>query len=97
MEEKRSLEVTVAGYKLAIKTSAPVQQVQAAAELVEAKLGEVSANKSLLSNQVLLLTALILADELIRTRTEKVSFQDLVKNRSESLLSELDKQFGLQS
>ncbi len=45
---------------------------------------------------------MILADELIRsrdelvcTRDEKLNFQDLVKQKSETLLSELDKQFGL--
>lgn len=95
MEEKRSLEVTIAGYKLPIRTSAPLEQVQAAAELVESKMDEVSANKTLLSNQVLLLSSLILADELLRLKEEKHSFQDLVKQKSETLLSELDKQFGL--
>jgi len=96
MNGKKSIEVTVAGHKLPIKTSAPLPEVQAAAQLVEEKLVEIASNKAVLNNQVLLLVALNLADEYLKLQRSTRNFQDNVKNRSDALLSELDEHFGLE-
>ena len=96
MEEKRSIEVTVAGHRLPIKTAASMAEVQAAACLVEEKLEEIVSNKAMLSNQVLLLVALVMADELLKARRGNEEFQDSVRNKSEEILAELDQNFGLE-
>lgn len=96
MDGKKSLEVTVAGHKLAIRTRAPLAEVQAAASLVEEKLVEIASNKAILNNQVLLLVALNLADEYLKLQRSTESFQESVKNRSAAILTELDEHFGLE-
>lgn len=96
MDSKKSIEVTLAGYKLPIRTSSPLKDVQAAAEYVESKLEEIIGNKAMLTNQVLLLVALNIADELLRLKKESQEFQENVRVRSENLLSELDAHFGLE-
>lgn len=96
MDGKRSVEVTIAGHKLPIRTESPLGEVQAAAELVEQKLGEVTTNRANLSNQTLLLLALNLADEHLKLKRSSQTFQKQLLQRSEALISELDEHFGLE-
>lgn len=96
MDSKKSIEVTIAGHKLPIRTQAPLAEVQAAANLVEEKLEEIVSNKAILNNQVLLLVALNIADEYRKLERSTQEFQNSVKLRSEALISELDEHFGLE-
>ncbi len=90
------MEVSLAGHRLPIRTSASQADVDSAARLVESKLGEISSNRAVLNNQMLLLVALNLADEFLKLERNTRAFQEKVKVRSESILSELDEHFGLE-
>lgn len=96
MDGKKSIEVTIAGNKLPIRTKAPLAEVQAAAKLVEERLLEISSNRSLLNNQILLLVSLNLADDLLKLKRSSQEFQRSVEERSKALLTELDQHFGLE-
>ena len=92
-EEMRSMEIAVAGQLLPIRTHAPMEDVQEAIELVEARLKDILGQKSLISNKSLLLTSLVLADEVIRKRKETSSFKASIRERSENILERLDREF----
>lgn len=92
-EEMRSVEIDIAGQRLPIRTSAPLEDVEEAVSLVESRIKDVLGEKSMISQRSLLLTSLVLADEVIRKRKENGSFKESIRERSENILDRLDREF----
>ena len=92
---KRAVTVTVAGQKLAIKTSARSKYVRELAALVTEKVDEVKAAGRPASTQAtVLLAAMNLADELLQLRESHRQLKLEVRERSKRILRQLDAQLG---
>jgi cell division protein ZapA (FtsZ GTPase activity inhibitor) len=95
MKEKKSLEVILGGQRLNLRTDADPNHVQRTADLVNQKLLSLMPKAELLSQQVLLVLAMNLADELLQERKNREDFKAAVKERSESILNRLENHFQL--
>jgi cell division protein ZapA (FtsZ GTPase activity inhibitor) len=95
MMEKKSLEVILGGQRLQLKTGADVAYVQRTADVVNEKLATLMPKGELLSQQVLLVLALNLADDLLKERTQNIEFRASVKAKSEAILTRLENNFQL--
>lgn len=95
MKEKKSLEVVLGGQRLQLRTDADPAYVQRTAEVVNQKLVNLMPKGELLSQQILLVLAMNLADELLKTKIENENFRSAVKERSEAILNRLDDHFQL--
>lgn len=95
MSDKKSVEVVLGGHKLTLRTDADPVHVRNAVELVNSKLKEVNPQNQMLSVQMLLLTALNMADEGLRDREENRRFREKIRSKSEQILTRLDQEFPL--
>ncbi len=95
MSQKQSVEVTIAHQKLNLRTDEDPTHVQLAAELVNKRLNEALTRGQPMSHQVLLLTAMSIASDLVKAKDAARKFKDQVRERSEAILTRLEKEFPL--
>ncbi len=94
-KDKKNVEVLVGQHKLNLKTDGDPNRVRRVAESVNARLKEIIPFGQPLSQQHLLVLAMNLADELMRKDDEALKFKAAVKERSQTLLTRLEKEFPL--
>lgn len=95
MTQKKTVEVVIAQQRLSLKTDQDPARVQDLADLVNSKLSAILPFGQPVSHQVLLLLAMTLADELLKTQDESKSLKTEVKQRSQSILTQLEREFSL--
>lgn len=93
MMQKKTIDILVAQQRLTLKTEKSPEEVQKVADLVNSKLAEVLPYGQPISHQVLLLVAMNLADELLKMQSATNELKLDVKNRSQSILSQLEREF----
>jgi len=87
----RSVKVSVAGHRLAVRTSAKPAYVKELASFVTEKIEEAKASGRVVTTQSLaLLAAMNIADELYRLREEQRRLKRDVFERSQRILRYLD-------
>jgi cell division protein ZapA (FtsZ GTPase activity inhibitor) len=95
MTQKKAVEVIIAGQRLTLRTDQDPQQVQKLADLVNARLAEILPSGQPVSHQVLILLAMNLADDLVKLQEGDTKFRSDVKERSQAILSQLEREFPL--
>jgi cell division protein ZapA len=87
---KQSIEVTISGQRYVLRSDGNSEQLRALAEHVNAKMEEVRALvKGLSPERLAVLTALNLADELMREREDARALRAEVRRRSQAVLATL--------
>lgn len=90
------MKITVAGQRLAVRTSAKPAYVRELADFVTDKMEEVRASGRHATTQSLaLLAAMNIADELYRLREHQAKLKRQVRERSERILRYLDREAEL--
>lgn len=95
MRDKKSLEVILGGQRMSLRTDADPDYVQRTAEVVNQKLSGLMPKGELLSQQILLVLAMNLADDLLKEQEKNRLFKDKVKEKSEAILTRLENNFQL--
>jgi cell division protein ZapA (FtsZ GTPase activity inhibitor) len=95
MTQKKTVDVTVGQQRLLLKTDQDPALVQRVADLVNSRLAEIIPPSQPISHQVLLLLAMNLAEDLIRVREKEKSLRTEVRTRSQSILTQLEREFSL--
>lgn len=95
MSQKQTIEVVIAHQKLGLRTDEDPAHVQRAAELVDKRLSEIMGIGQPMSHQVLLLLAMSLSSDLLKAREAGRKFKEQVRERSEGILTRLEKEFPL--
>lgn len=93
MTQKNSVEVIVGQQRLMLRTNEDPARVQEVADLVNQRLTNIMSPTQPLSHQILLLLAMTLAEELLKTKEETKHFKSDIKARSQSLLTQLEREF----
>ncbi|MGE3260342.1 MAG: cell division protein ZapA [Bacteriovoracia bacterium] len=93
MTQKKSVEVVVGQQRLMLRTNEDPARVQEVADLVNKRLAAILPPTQPLSHQVLLLLAMTLAEDLLKKQEETNVFKSDVKARSQSLLTQLEREF----
>ncbi len=93
MTQKKTVEVVIGQQKRALKTDKDPLQVQQVADLVNLRLAEIIPPNQPISHQVLLLLAMNLAEDVIRQSEEGQKLRFEVKNRSQAILTQLEREF----
>ena len=89
----RSLTVKVAGQTLTLKTDADPTYVESLARFVTAKIDEAKkSTRTVATQNLVLLTALNIADDLFQQRREESLLRKNVQARSKRILELLDKE-----
>lgn len=92
---KKSHGVTILGQKLQIRSDDGADHVQAVCDYVNEKMGDLRGAASLPTQNLALLTALNIADELFKERARYDGLKEKIRSKSESLLSMLERKgFG---
>lgn len=86
---KRSISVSIAGHRLAVKSDAAETYVRSLAELVDRKIRGMAGVK-VPTYELAVLAALSIADDLLRERAERRSLTKKIRERSERALRVLD-------
>lgn len=86
----RNVDVTVMGRTLTLRTDEPDAHVKAVTEYVNARFQELGGGAALPSQNVLLLTAMTLADELLKERTRHRALKEAVRLRGSTLVSRIE-------
>jgi cell division protein ZapA (FtsZ GTPase activity inhibitor) len=94
-KEKKNVEVLVGQHKLNLKTDGDPNRVRRIAEMVNTRLQKIMPFGQPMSQQHLLVLAMNLADELMRNEEDSAKFKAAVKDRSQTLLTKLEKEFPL--
>ena len=87
----KSVEVTVLGRTFTVKTDDTEEHVQAVASYVNTRYEEIGGGARVPPQNVILLTALNLADELFKERARHRALKEAVRLRGSALLRRLDK------
>ena len=95
MAQKQAVEVVVAQQKIVLRTAEDPARVLEAAEMVNRHLREVLRGDQPVSQQVLILVAMNLADKLIKRDESIIDLKGEVKKRSMSILSQMEREFPL--
>lgn len=95
MTQKKTVEVLVGQQRLSLKTDKDPLQVQQVADLVNKRLAEIIPPSQPVSHQILLLLAMNLAEDLLRTQEDGTKLKNEVKNRSQAILTQLEREFPL--
>ena len=91
MSSKRPITLSVAGQKLALRTDADEGYVARLAEFVDTRVKETAAARGgVASYEVALLTALNIADELLRERAARAGLREGVRERARALRKTLE-------
>lgn len=92
----RSVKVSVAGQKIALRTDAKPKYVKELASFVSAKMEEVkSGGKTVTTQSLALLAALQIADELYQLRKSQEQLKRQVKERTQRILRYLESEADL--
>jgi cell division protein ZapA (FtsZ GTPase activity inhibitor) len=87
----RSVQISVAGQRLSLRTDAKPRYVKELADYVTAKIDQARAPGKIATTQALaLLAALTIADELHQLREEKARLERQVRERTRRILRYLD-------
>lgn len=95
MTQKKTVEVLVGQQRLSLKTDKDPLQVQQVADLVNKRLAEIVPPTQPFSHQILLLLAMNLAEDLLRTQEDGAKLKTEVKTRSQAILTQLEREFPL--
>jgi len=95
MTQKKTVEVLIAQQRLSLKTDQDPARVQQLADLVNNRITAILPFNQPLSHQVLLLLAMTLADELLKAQEEGTTLKTEVKQRSQAILTQLEREFSL--
>jgi cell division protein ZapA (FtsZ GTPase activity inhibitor) len=95
MTQKKTVEVVVGSQRLSLKTDKDPLQVQAVADLVNKRLADIIPASQPISHQILLLLAMNLAEDLLRTSEDGAKLKTEVKARSQAILTQLEREFPL--
>jgi cell division protein ZapA (FtsZ GTPase activity inhibitor) len=95
MTQKKTVEVVIAQQRLSLKTDQDPARVQQLADLVNNRITTILPFNQPLSHQVLLLLAMTLADELLKAQEEGSTLKAEVKQRSQAILTQLEREFSL--
>lgn len=95
MQQKKSVDVIVAQQRLTLKTDKDPAQVQQVADFVNSRLNDILPFGQPISHQVLILLAMNLADDLMKLQEGDAKFRGEVKERSQAILTRLEKEFPL--
>lgn len=95
MTQKKTVEVLVGQQRLSLKTDKDPLQVQQVADLVNKRLAEIVPPTQPVSHQILLLLAMNLAEDLLRTQEDGTKLKTEVKARSQAILTQLEREFPL--
>lgn len=95
MTQKKTVEVLVGQQRLSLKTDKDPLQVQQVADLVNKRLAEIIPPTQPISHQILLLLAMTLAEDLLRAQEDGTKLKNEVKNRSQAILTQLEREFPL--
>lgn len=93
MTQKKTVDVVIGQQRLSLKTDKDPLQVQQVADLVNLRLAEIIPPTQPVSHQVLLLLAMNLAEDLIRHKDERAKLKAEVKTRSQTILTQLEREF----
>jgi len=91
---KRSVSVSIAGQRLAVKSEAPDAYIRTLAEFVERKIREASKDRSTPVVNAVALAALNIADDLFRERAGRSALRKKVRERSRKILDLLKNEGG---
>ncbi len=92
MAKERLVEIKVFGQVYTVKTDADEAHIQRIAQYVNEKMDEVIKNtKSVSSLNVAILTALNVADDLIREREKRLSLLQQIDRKSKDLVEKISK------
>ncbi|HLU67447.1 MAG TPA: cell division protein ZapA [Kofleriaceae bacterium] len=87
----RSVKVSIAGFKLSLKTDAKPRYIKELAAYVTAKIEQARAPGKVATTQALaLLAAMTIADELHQLRAEKAELERQVRERTQRILRTLE-------
>lgn len=95
MTQKKAIEVVIGQQRLTLKTDQDPARVHEIADLVNKRLAEVLPFGQPISHQVLMLLAMNLADDLLRHERDSSQLKSEVKQRSQAILSQLEREFPL--
>jgi cell division protein ZapA (FtsZ GTPase activity inhibitor) len=93
MTQKKTVEVVVGQQRLLLRTDGDSGRVTKVAEFVNKRLADIIPPSQPLSHQVLLLLAMNLAEDLMAKSDENARFKSQVKERSQALLTQLEREF----
>jgi cell division protein ZapA len=93
--KERLVEIKVFGQTYTVKTDAEEEHIQRVARHVNEKMDEVTRNtKSVSSLSVAILTALNIADDLIREREKRLALLQEVEKKSKDLTEKINLNIG---
>ncbi len=88
---RRSVPVTIAGQRYVLRSDAEEAYVRELAGIVDERIGRVKrTSRTVATHKVAILTALQLADELVRERRRRAALRTAVRERAGRLLALLD-------
>ncbi|RPJ04781.1 MAG: cell division protein ZapA [Deltaproteobacteria bacterium] len=91
MGKERLVEIKVFGQTYTVKTEAEEDHIQKVARYVNEKMNEVTKNtKSVSSFNVAILTALNIADDLMREREKRLALVQRVEQKSKDLVEKIN-------
>ena len=91
MGKERLVEIKVFGQTYTVKTDAEEDHIQRVARYVNEKMNDVTKNtKSVSSFNVAILTALNIADDLIREREKRLALVQEVEQKSKDLVEKIN-------
>jgi cell division protein ZapA len=88
--DRRTVELRIAGQNYRLVSSAPADELQRLAEVVEAKLAEIAPKGKAQPPQALLLAAMALAHELETERTRRESLERRTRDLMRRVLVRID-------
>ena len=95
MTQKKTVEVTIGQQRLSLKTDQEPERVLKVAEIVNERLNVILPFGQPVSHQVLMLLAMTLAEDLLSNQEEGSRFKNSMKERSQSILTQLEREFSL--
>ncbi|HSB07431.1 MAG TPA: cell division protein ZapA [Thermodesulfobacteriota bacterium] len=91
MEKERLVEIKVFGQTYTVKTDAAEEHIQSVARYVNEKMDEVIKNtKSVSTLNVAILTALNIADDLVKEREKRLALLQEVERKSKDLVKKIN-------
>ena len=88
--DRRNVQLQIAGQSYRVVTSAPENELQHLAELVTAKLAEVTPRGRPMPPQAMLLAAIALAHELETERAKRSNLEDRTRTLLQRVLNRID-------
>ena len=90
---KRTVEVSIMGQKFLVRSDSDEEYVERIAEFVNGKVAEItSKSKSIPSLNVVILAAMNIADEYLRSKDDKSQFASVVEKKLKGMIELIDLQ-----